>query len=600
MSATQSFSIPRFSGIESEISGTDQERGTLRRADGVNIVPQGAISFGPSWSQAWGQGTLSTAIATALSGATASKVHFVTLTRSGYTFLIAWQYTEARPRGIWQVAGTGDPSLSAASGSSVTATNNTVYRDHTNALPWYGSWIEDELWLGNGTDTNIAWADAALAVLGPATAPTDPHDPSQVAFPPCKSWAMGPDKTVYGAGNVTYPLRIWANEPPRLGFSINRGIKTSNYSYLDLQVNATAITALSIVGETLIAHLDIGPPMMIQNINRSSGGWKCDQRPMEANAGAINPNCTRDTKIAPIYLGSDLEFYSPKQRSAYNKSEWRDKDIVTNRSAGFWNSDATKPISGSDYTTIYDEKNGRFWAWMMMSAGSRQGLYCYEQRVFGITGPFRYPDFLSVCQVRDDNLNGCQTVGITRDGALLWADLAAIGEYTIPTYSTSVPSGCTITASAPTPSAGIPYVAVTADNLTFKQVLNGQTLVMATPWSAFAVSDATCTQYFNNARLAVIEFNEMDFGSPNVNKELIALRTVWRQSSVAYMGAFAEVDGITYGLFNPTIHFPQVNWIDNLRGLGVKVRLRLIIVSFNSQNAVLDSVTLDWQPGVAN
>src|SRR3990167_8672981 len=224
-SETQSFQIQQFHGIETKISGTKQERGTLRVAAWVNVVPVGALSFGPSWATAWGQSTLGTEIATALTAATADKVHFVMLTRSAYTFLIAWNKTAERPRGIWQVAGTADPSLSAASGSTITATNNTVYRDHTNLLPYYGSWVQDELWLGNGTDTNICWADGALAVLGPATTPTDPQDPSQVAFPPCLSWVVHPSGAVFGAGNVTTPLRIYAGEEPDVDFPLNRGLK---------------------------------------------------------------------------------------------------------------------------------------------------------------------------------------------------------------------------------------------------------------------------------------------------------------------------------------------------------------------------------------
>lgn len=602
----QSLPIKNFTGVEVRVNATDQPPGTLKTADGVNTVPRGALSFGPSWLTAWGQSTLATAIATALSGATSSKVHFCTLTRSGVTFLIAWEITAGRPRGIFHVSGIADPGFSATSGSAVTAPNNAIYRDKTNSLPWYGSWVENELWLGNGTDTNLVWSAGALAVLGPATTPTNPQDPSQNPFPPVTSWLVGDAGQVYGAGNVTYPLRVWCGEIPNIDFPLNRGIKTTAYSYLDLQVNATSITGLSSVGADLIVHLNVGPPMIIAGYRGGPGGWKLVQKPTEANAGCINPNCNRDTKLATTYLGSDLEFYRIATYKGsivdrqYDGAKWRKEDIITDASAGTWNQAATKPISGTDYAIIYDEKNGRTWAWLTMSAGSRLGCFAYEERTHAITGPWRYPDFLSVCKLRTDNLNGTLVCGITRDGAFLSSDVANIGEFTPPAFTTALPAACAGVLTPPSASVGLGYVGVDEVNSKFIFVLNGQTLYLTEPWGDWAASGSvTPTVYFNNARVAIIELAETDAGSPAINKEWLMVRSTFDQNSICYVGVYANSGGRLYGAYRG-LYYPSTDWLAAIGGESSTTRIRLIVVTFNAQNAVLSGLRLDYLPAAPN
>lgn len=604
---TKPLQIDSFSGIQTLLSPTEAPLGALCVADAVVGVPVKALSFGPYWQTAWGQSGLSAAIIAALvSVGPPAAVNFVTLTRSGYTFLIAWDSVAARPRGIWQVAGTGNPDLTKLTGSTVATQFNAIYLSKTAGLPWYGSWVQNELWLGNGTDLNLVWANGALNILGPNVTPqTDPQNPAQYTFPPCTTWLPGNSGQVYCTGNVTYPLRVWCSEIPSITYPLNRGIKTLDYSYLDLQVNATSATGLSSFGANLIVHLNIGCPMIIEGYNGSAGGWKLSQIPTKANASAINPNCTRDTKLAPFYLGSDLEFYLlPTFRGSivdrgYDGSSFRDGDIVTKRAPGQWNAAATKPISGADYFLIDDEKNGRTWAWLNMSAGSRQGVYVYDQRTQSVFGPWRYPDFYCACQVRDENLNGTLVCGITRDGAFLFADVAAINNYTLPAYGTALPAGCAELSSAPTASPGIPYVGVSADGQSFKQVLNGQTLVMATPWSDWAVSTVTTTKFYNNARVSVIELNEMDCNSSSLQKEFTALRSSWNRNSPVYVGVYAEVGGYRYGGWRG-LYYPSIDWLAGIGGMGSTIRVRMIVVSFNDQNAMLAGFTLNYLPGVEN
>lgn len=598
--------VRNFSGLNSLVNETDLPPGSLvNNADSVNIFPKSAITFGPTWGTAWGRTTLGTNIATALSGADVTKTHFVTLTRSGYTFLIAWDLANSRSRGIWHVAGIGDPSFSSGSGGSITAPSTAPYRNYTAGLNFYGSWIQNQLWIGNGTDANLAWVAGVLTPLGPQTTPSSPQDPSQFVYPPCTAFLPGSEDQVYGTGNVTFPRRIWCSEIPTINYPTPNGIKTTAYSYLDTLSNATSITGLSAFGRDLIAHFNIGPPFIIAGYRGSSGGWKSDQQSTSVNASAINPNCTRDTKLASFYLGSDLEFYKiPTFRGSivgrgYDRSSFRDGDIVTKKAPGSWNSQATKPISGTDYFQLYDEKNGRTWAWLNMSAGARQGLYCYDEREDGVTGPWRFPDFLSACQLRDENLSGSIACGITRDGVFLYADLAAIGDFTPGAYTAALPAACAELSSPPTPDPGLGYVGVSANGQQFKYVLNGQTLSLATPWSQLAVGDVTCTRFYNNAKLAIVELAECDANIGSVQKEWLDVRTIYSQNSCIYCGCYANASGVLTGGWRG-LQYPSIDWINGIGGESSTIKMRVIMVVFNGQNALLSGLTTTYFPSILN
>lgn len=483
----------------------------------------------------------------------------------------------------------------------ITASAAAPYRGYTAGLPWYGSQIQGEIWLGNGTDTNLVWKlNNTLAVLGPVSTPSDPYDPSQFQFPPLLAWGQAIDGIVYGVGNVTHPLRIWATEPPNINFPVNQGIKTTTYSWKDLQVppESTAISALSIIGERIVAHLNIGSPMALARVNASSGGWKLDQVPLEANASALTPNCVRDTKFAPFYLGTDLEIYSPKMQRSYNKSGTRDVDIVTDKSSGAWNRQATKPASGTDYFIVYDEKNGRFWVWMQMAATGRNLLYCYDQRAHAINGPWHYPDFLAVCQLKDSQ-KGCLVAGITRDGAFLWADLGTVGKMPDETYSDPLGVNYGIFGSAPTITPGIPYVGVSADGTQFMEVLNGVAINISNPFGDWALGPIVATMFFMNAKVSIIELSEADFGQPDLMKEFVNCRSLWKKSSRVYAGYYVNANGYNYGGFRG-LQYPNDNWENAIGGMGSTAKLRVIAITFNDQPARLLALTPEFLVSVEN
>lgn len=590
----KTFPVRSFSGIETKYSSEDQDRGTLRKAAGVVPVPAGALTSGPNWQAAWGLSTFATSAATALSGATVSKVHFLTVTRSGQILLVAWEITAARPRGIWHVGGSGDPSFSAGSGATLASPNNTTYRDKTNSLPWYGRLLDTRLFLGNGTDSNLVWQSGALAVLGPTSTPTDSDDLSKVAIPACLAFAQDHDGVIYAAGNVTYPLRVWFTEKPTARFPQPSGLASAS-SYADVVApSGVTITALTTVGGRVYAHLSNRgvvpiPPNALAQIKAEP----------TVHAGAMNPNCVADHRQRRLYLGTDLEVYNLALPAGDDSDDARDKRLATDRSSGVWNVDMTRPASGSDYSTVYDDKNGRLWLWATMSAGSRQGLYCYDERKFAITGPWRHPDFLSVNKVGDGNLTGVLAIGITRDGALLYSDVADIGELTLPAYSDAIGADYAEFASAGAAAglAGIPTVGVSADGLQFKQVLNGQTLSMATPWSDFAVADVTCTKFYKNAHLVVIEPSLEDFGDVAGAKDVLEILLNWRRNQRAYVGVYVECDGMTDGRWLGT-SWPEAQQVFPMMCKGATLRIRIVAVCFNASQALLSGLAVGYLPGV--
>ncbi len=598
----KTFPVRKFSGIETKFSSEDQDRGTLRRADGVVCVPNGALTTGPSWAAAWGLDTLGASITTALSGADAAKVHFVTVAKGGHTLLIAWDLAASRPRMIAHVEGVGDPTFGTSGGTTISAPATSVYRDKTAALPWYANPIDSRWFIGNGTDANLVWTGGALAVLGPTSTPLQAHDPSRETFPPCIAFCQDEQGVIYGAGNVTYPLRIWHSDMPAIAYPQLTGIRAQATSYREVVApSGTLITALRMVDSYRVAvHLNnAGPAILIPARDSNPGGVT---RPATDHASAITPNCVRDKKQHPFYLGTDLEVYRiQKVAPGDDATDWRDQRLATDRSSGAWNAVLAKPASGGDYFTVYDDKNGRLWLWATLNSttGSRQALYCYDERAFAVTGPWKYPDFRAVTRIRDDSAAGCIAVGITLDGALLYADMANIGELALPAYSDAIGADYAEFASAGAAgsSTGIPTVGVSADGLQFKQILNGQTLSMATPWSDFAVADVTCTKFYKNAHLVVIEPSLEDFGDVAGAKDILEILLNWRRNQRAYVGVYVECEGVTDGRWLGA-GYPEAQQVFPILCKGATLRIRIVAVCFNASQAYLSGLAVGYLPGV--
>jgi len=605
---TQTHTIRRFNGVRNSVESSDATRGAMRKAEGCLITPAGAIVGGPAWAPLWALSGLASTIATALGAADATKVHFVTLTRGTSVFLVAWDLAAGRSRGMFDV-GPAETDPTAASGTvTVAAPSGTLFRNKAAALRWFGSRINGEVWLGNGTDANLVWRGGTLVALGPASPPADIDNPSQYAIPPAKQFVQTANGIIHAAGNVANPMRVWATETPTALSTAIEGVRSLDTSFtLVLHTRATAVTAIQADGNSVLAHTDAGAVIRLSNFEQDGGGYKMVQSPTKANSSALNPNCVSDALgTTAYYLAHDRELYrdSASVGSAYNQRDRRDAAVATASAADLWNADfATSGFE--DAQLLHDRSTGIVYMLAPLAAGSR-GIYAYvepSEEVGIVTGPIRYPNATDLCVVQVNRR--MLAVALTADGALLVADLAAIIEqdtWAIDPYATALGSDFEVKTSAPTPTPGLPYVGITASDTApgIVQVLGGVSIGMSDPWAQWSASDLpTPTRFFNNATVQVIEIANEDFGSPTVLKEILQARLQFQRNVRAYVGVFAESEGRRYGRWRGLI-YPREEKLSGIKLLGRRLTLRVIIIYFNAQNFMLRDASIDWQPAVAN
>ncbi len=607
MQPIQTFTVRRFVGIRNSQESTDAQRGSMRKAEGVLLTPRGAFVGGPAWALTWSLSGLATTINTALGAADATKVHFVTLTRSASVFLVAWDRAASRSRGMFYVGPAESNPLDATGSVTVAAPAGALFRDKTAALRWYGSLINGEVWLGNGTDANLVWRGGTLVALGPASPPADLDNPSKYAFPPCKQFVQTSDRVIHGAGNVTNPLRVWNTEKATAIYPLLEGIYSTATSFtLINHTRATLVRGIQVSGPSLNVHTDAGVVRLV-SFDGDSDGYRMVQVPTKSNSGALNPNCVSDSAGTLAYfLGSDLELYRDEaaRSGGYEQKERRDTTLATATSADLWNQAMAKtPID--DFQILHDRGQGIVYILAPTLTGGK-GLWAYHEpgdESAYISGPIRYPNATDLVLVT----SGPKTLAfaLTADGAFLSADLSAILEqdtWQLPPYTTAIGADFLPLASIPASDAGIPYVGIseTVGAPAFTQTLGGATIGMSNPWSEWSTSGLPAvTKYFKNATVAVLEMSTEDFGSPDVIKEFLDSRLTFQRNTLAYVGIFAESDGLRYGRWRGTV-YPREEKLSGLKLVGRRLNLRVIIVYFNAQNLLVRDLCVDWQPSVAN
>ncbi len=584
----------------------------MRKADGVLCSPAGAIVGGPAWALAWAQDGLTAAITAALSGADSAKVHFVTLTRGASVFLIAWDMAASRSIGVFYVgAANSDPT--AATGSvTLAAPSGSIFRDKTAALRWFGSRINGELYLGNGTDANMVWRGGTLVALGPSAPPADIDNPSKYAFPPVKQFVQASDGVIYGAGNVTDPLRVWATERPSAIFPTLEGIYSTSTSYtLINHTRAARVTALQISGTSVVVHTDAGS-VRLYAFGQSPDGYKIAQSPTKANSAALNPNCVSDALgTTAYYFAADREIYreeASRGGGGYQQVERRDTYLASASSADLWNSgmaDITD-TRHSNTQIIHDRGTGMVYILAPLAAGTGFGLWIYhEPNDEGgvVTGPILYPNAndIVLCMAGQKAI----AVAFTAGGSMLSTDLMEIAEsdtWEISSAAAALGADYATTGSAPTCIVGVPYVGITetVGSPAILHSVDGVQTAMATPWDEWSASGLpTPTLFFKNATVAVIDIANEDFGDPNSIKEVLNVRLQFLRNTRAYVGVFAESGGVRYGRWRGLI-YPKEEKLSGLKLVGRRLNLRLILIYFNDQPLLLRDLSVDFEMSVPN
>lgn len=613
----RSFNIRRFSGIETKYNGVDQDRGTLRRAVGCLLVPAGAITTTPLWKPA-SPSAMGTAINNALVAASAAQnqVHFVLYGNSTNSLLVAWEYAvgSGKPRGFWHVKSDGISWKSGLGSLTASIPNANVYLGKTYGADWFGSWIGNRLFLGNGVDTNLVWQDGELYLLGPETAPSDQDDPNQERFPPCTAFLRDGNGIVYAAGNrSSHSLRVWFSERPTARYPTVTGIRSAEWSFRDIvNMQGAQITALSMNGSRIMVHLGIHGAVEVDAFNSeySRDGWAGAQSPALVGAGAPNPECVQDLAGSPLYFGADGEIYNPLPPArAYNQRVNRDTLVASNRCAGDWNREIVKPLGATGSGVgigvarnfaIYDEKNGMFWVWAYSLITGTHVCYVYDQRSFAVTGPILYQRFSCVTPAigYSDKI-----ILAICEGTLAMADLSEMGErpLSLPAYSSGLDSKYLGFGSGAYP--GGPAVKVNRSDpaaplfsITFA---SGFPITLTSVWNDFFTTDTVTGSTYDNATFSVLEFNSEDMGIPEGFKEFCQVRLHWQRNSIAYVAVFGEADGRRVGKWRGTA-YPKEEQICGLGISGRRLKLRIVIVSFLDAPPVLEGITIDWLPGAAN
>lgn len=604
------FPILSFRPIETKESANDQDRTVLRICEGLVPYPEGALCAGPCWKSLWAMSTLGASIETALAGANTSKAHFVTVAKSGVIFLVVWSLQEHRALGGVCVVGATAPDLDSAGGVTITAPTGVVYRDKDPSALWFPSPVAGRIILGNGKDTNLVWHNGALRFFGPVSEPEDVNVRSRARIPPCTVFRQHVNLSLFAAGNATNcPLRVWITEAPNRSEGFMEGVYSLETSYIDVHPHGDAarITSLSVFQQYVTVHTD-KKPVNLFGVDTRGNGWKCDQQASAANASAINPLCAGDAfGDAAFYLGSDLEVYLDQaiRSGPFEKKSARAQDIATEQGSGLWNKSAKNhPLHPYGYHTFYDRKTRLFWIWLPNKFDARPALFVYNERTRTVAGPWRYP--AAVVSMPIPGPAGTKLAVITGAGEFFYADLAAIGEQQpeeLEAAKAALGAGYAHQSGVYAGTAGIPRVVVdtTGAYPKFAEDLNGAPGVGLTDpfgeMGVLSVASIMSSLVLKDAYIARFEFPWQDMGGPTTFKNFLEVRLGIERNCRAYVGVFCETDagrkgGKWKGLIYPkdTVRIP-------LNLFGLKIRVRVIAVVFNSGRFLVREAQIGYATG---
>lgn len=595
------FPITNFRPVETKSDPTDTDRSVLRRAEGVAVSALGSIGPGPCWLPLWGITDLAAQAATLLSAADPTKTHFLRVARGAHVVLVSWSIARGEPTGVFHVEGSaGDFAFDSTSGLSITAPSGSAYRDKDGQAPWYLSVLSSRVVLGNGIDANLTWEGGALVPYAPA-APTTIYQPAREAFPPCTAFCIGPGRNVFATGNAAAPLRVWLGRAASDTFTEIVGVYDDETSKVDvLYSGGTKTTGLSVWQNYVTVHTDHKPVNFYTVDEDVSTGIRVRQAPSPANSSAPCPACAGDHLGAgPFYFGADGEVYTDQatRTGPYNKTVARDQDIATAEGANDWNAAMVKPIDSRYSGLVYDRETRLLWLFSRTSVPADRGaLWAYNDRADGVSGPFRYPNAAAIGVFR--TLKGRTVAIVATSSELLYANLSAVvppEAWLQDAPGTALGAAFAEAALAPTPSAGVPYVGINAAGTGFAQVVAGKRIELATPWSEWTETSAlTLTRYLNNAHLGIVELGYLDFGNGDLFKQYLEARVKLQPTSRCYLGVFLESQnrvrsGRWYGSAYPR---EEIKVPANL--LGQRVRVRLLVLFFNSQPAQLRGLSLGY------
>ncbi len=650
------FQIRSFIGASTRVESTNQDRGTLRRIEGAVIAPNGGISSPVSWQTLWGITSLETLLSTFWTTEQDGYGYFLKLSKEGNSALVFYEKGYGA-RGIWWIEQSEATPLSDESGSVVVtdlgvADAIEVDLSTVDDKAYYGNWVNDDIWFGQGELPNYIWdsSTGTVRLLGPDE-PTARDEIAREAFPPCKSFAQSVGGVVFGAGNVTTPERIWMTEPPTRRYPRPERVYNLNTSLVDLsRADMSEITALSIWQEYVVVHTD-RRPWIVRRPGQSQDGYQAIQNATPIAISAPNPNCTRDLSGTGAYwFGKDREVYNDNsiRASASDKDFARERDIATSTADNVWNERMSLDPSGAH--TLYDRVNGRYYVFAQLKTNDNDytqefdayGGYVWCESSRSISGPMLFPNAIASSSGRKTtNRLNCAIV-VTAEGGLMFSDLDELRErevFELEDY------GAADNGEFPEETADEVYPVITTDpddldleteegeeinnegdgndpqvplvwlQSTSDRDEDGYLLAFADDvygrFTRFARTsfkndspavifdpDNIQTIQWTNATVARLEFAPEDFGQSNMEKVFQEIRLTWQRDSKCYVGVFARSDygqRDGYWIGNPSASEEQLVGL-NLRGRRLQVTVLIVFSNHKDAKALLRDMTIGYLP----
>ena len=523
---------------------------------------------------------------------------------------------------------------------------------------YFGSPINDDLWLGHGSLPNYIWdrTTGLVRELG-KTDPTDRYDIGKEKFPPCRSFVQTGDGAVFGTGYTgeEYPkTRIWTTDKPSKEFPNPERVYNLNNSFIDLaQSDASEAIALSTWQSYVIVHTDKRPWILV-NHGSTKDGYFAQQNATPLSVSAPNHNCTRDmTGIGANWFGRDREIYNDNSLriSSPDKDFDHKRDISTSKADNIWNERMIRDSRSAH--AFYDRVNSRYFVFAQLKTNSEDdyvadfpafGCYVWCEVTKSVSGPMVFPNAIASTTGREtlQGLN-CAIVA-TAEGGLMYTDLDLLREreeYELEDYGNpengefpeedadeafpaietdpdefilETEEGDQINSEGDGNGPQVPLVWLQSVSdrdedgylLSYAGDVYGKFSKFARtlfkndqPAVTFNPPDIQTIQW-KNATVARLEFPPEDMGRPNIEKVYKEIRLTWQRDSKCYVGVFirteyGQTDG--YWVGNPYPDEEQLIGV-NVRGRRIQVTLLVVFSNNPDAKALLRDMTIGYLPSV--
>ena len=405
----RTLTIRDLRGINRNVDSTDKANSYFAGIENLVPWPEGALSS-LVWTGSTGdtstivQASCQSAIDTALNAESATKAHLVRIdltTNATHDLLCVWSKQESKPLMLFPIqkewneaigSTTGNHQCPGPTGGDAPESVTLLYSDLDPELPCFASRVSDFILIGNGTDSNVKFnvstgTAAEWAVFSPAF-----NDPAKVSFPPCKHFVMGANREIYGSGNITNPLRVYASQKPGMSVRLIEGLQGLDTSYTEIVLpRATKITGMSLWNNYISAHTDAGVVNLFgHNSAANTTGFKTDQRPSNAESGATSPE-TIESAIGQgaYYFGSDNQLYYDQAIRGGPFNTYGDSRTDTPLAQfGYCLRHMASYTEGDYRAIIYDSERGLVYIVAKLDTDSwGNAIWCYNERTKAVTGP---------------------------------------------------------------------------------------------------------------------------------------------------------------------------------------------------------------------